>query len=336
MFQRILVPLDGTALAEEALPVAAHLARATSAELILLRVATRPLEQDMLAVEPEIFLEQSRAAKLAEAKAYLTHVVTYEHLDDIKVRTEALEGLPAQNILHFAQEEQVDLIVIRSHGETGLKRWLLGSMAQQFARHSTIPLLVLHSSKLASGMNLSLLMHTPRVLVALDRSQQAEDALLPAAQLCSALAAPGQGSLHLTCTVKHISMGAGELKAYNDRINQESRAEAEAYLKNVKQRFLTGDLALFHLTVTTSVVSHFDSADIWKRLIEESECIGDGPGYTGCDIIAMATHGRRGLQRLIEGSITEQVMDGSQRPLLIVHTQKAEEKTLEASETKHA
>ena len=173
----------------------------------------------MLAVEPEILLEQSRTAKVAEAKAYLEHVITYEQLDSIKTRTEVLEGLTAQTILHFAQEEQVDLIIIRSHGETGLKRWLLGSMAQQFARYSTIPSWVLHTGNLASGMNLSLLMHAPRVLVALDRSKLAEDALIPSAQLCATLAAPGNGSIHLTCTVKRLVSGEGALKEYNERLN---------------------------------------------------------------------------------------------------------------------
>ena len=76
MFHRILVPLDGTSLAEEALPIAARLAYVTSAELLLVRVVMPPLEQDMLAVEPEVLVERSRAADLEEARAYLKRVIT--------------------------------------------------------------------------------------------------------------------------------------------------------------------------------------------------------------------------------------------------------------------
>ncbi|MBA2682667.1 MAG: universal stress protein [Ktedonobacteraceae bacterium] len=334
MFQRILVPLDGTSLAEEALPIAARLASVASAELLLVRVVMPPLEQDMLAVEPERLIAQSLEADLEEARAYLKRVITYEHLDATRVRTEVLEGLPALSILHLAQREQVDLIIIRSHGDSGLKRWLLGSMAQQLMRSSSIPLLILHEGREAPGMNLMLLMHPPRILVTLDGSPVAEKVLIPAAQLCAALAQPERGTIHLTYTVKRLSNGE-EQKGGRDNANKENRAQAEVYLERVKQRFVTGDLAPLHLTVTTSVVHHAERADIWKRVIEESQCIGDSPGYTGCDIIAMATHGRHGLQRLIEGSVTEQVMDGTHYPLLVVHMSKVEDSFNEVSEAKH-
>jgi nucleotide-binding universal stress UspA family protein len=72
------------------------------------------------------------------------------------------------------------------------------------------------------------------------------------------------------------------------------------------------------------VATHRDAGKIWKRVLEESECIGDLPGYTGCDIIAMATHGRHGLQHLLEGSVTEQVFDATARPILVVHGQQLE------------
>ena len=114
-------------------------------------------------------------------------------------------------------------------------------------------------------------------------------------------------------------------KATADKINRETLADAEAYLRNVKQRFLTGDLAQLHLSVTTSVVPHTYLTEIWKRVVEESERVSDIPGDAGCGIIAMATHGRDGFQHLFEGSITEQVLDATTRPLLVVHTQRTEE-----------
>src|SRR2546423_7086743 len=129
MFQHILVPLDGSPLAEEVLPLAAQLARATSASLILLRVVTT--YQNPIPMEPVSLVEQSRKRVEAESQAYLQRVITYEHLDGIPVHIEALAGIPAQTIMQYAHTYQVDLIIMRSHGETGFKRWMLGSVAQQ-------------------------------------------------------------------------------------------------------------------------------------------------------------------------------------------------------------
>jgi nucleotide-binding universal stress UspA family protein len=326
MLQRILVPLDGTPLAEEALPLAAQLARVTSTELFLLKIVTQSSQSSIVPVGPPFLMERVREADLAAARTYLAQVITYEHLDGIRVHAEAWEGSPVQSILHYAQIRQVDLVVMRSHGDVGLKRWLLGSVAQQFIRHSPIPVLILRSGSLASGKNLATLKHSPRILVTLDGSALAEAALLPAAQLVAALAGTERGAVHLMYTVPHLVLKSGEAEEYVDRINKEARTEAQAYLKNIEHRFLTGDFAPFHLRVTTSVMSHFDAADIWKRVVEECECAdGTSSSDAGCDIIAMATHGRSGLRHFIEGSVTEQVFDAAQRPLLVVHTQSAEE-----------
>src|SRR5207245_877770 len=133
------------------------------------------------------------------------------------------------------------------------------------------------------------LIHSPRILIALDGSPQAEAVLVPAAQLCAALAVPESGAVHLTYTVHHISVRADKQKAIADKLNEDTQVDAEAYLRNVKQRFLTGDLSHLHLSVTTSVVPHTSASEIWKKVLEESERTGDGPDSTGSDLIAMAT-----------------------------------------------
>lgn len=322
MFQRILIPLDGSSFAEEVLPLAAQLARATSASLILLRVVTT--YQNPIPMEPVSLVERSRKMVVAEGQVYLEHVRTNEHLAGIPIHIEAIAGIPAPAIMQYAQAHQVDLIVMRNHGETGFKRWMLGSVAQQLVRQSSIPILVLRHEGLLALTDPKRLMHPPRILVALDGSPQAEAALLPAAQLCAALAVPEYGAVHLTYTIHHISVSADKQKAIADKLNEDAQAEADAYLSNVKQRFLAGDLSQFHLSVTASVVPHTSASEIWKKVLEESERIGDGSGYTGSDLIAMATHGREGFQHLLEGSITEQVMDATPRPLLVVHAQPKE------------
>ena len=318
MFQHILVPLDGSSRAEEALPLAAHLARASEASLILLRVVTPPTYP----VWPVVLSEPER-----EAEGYLTPIVSSEQMKGIAVHAQVLMGSPAHRlIMQFAQTQHVDLIVMRSHGATGFTRLILGSEAQQIVRHSLVPVLVMRDGSSPSFIHPSSLLHPPRTLVALDGSPLAEAALLPAAQLCAALAAPANGAIHLTRAVQTIFAIGNESNERVEIMNREVREEAEGYLKGIEQRFQSGDLASFHLTVTSSVVTHFDADDTWKRIVEESECIENVDGYLACDIIAMATHGRHGFQHLLEGSITESVLDATTHPLLVVHIQKPEEK----------
>ena len=337
MFKRILVPLDGSGRAEEAIPTAAYLARATGASLFLLRVVRPSLTYTSAypyGWEPPDLLDKLEEQAEAEARAYLSRLILTEHLDTIDHHIEALEGTPSAGILQFVQENQIDLIVMRSHGETGIKRWLLGSVARGIVRHSPAPALIIRDACAPAFTKPQELLHSIRVLVPLDGTHFAERALLPAAQLSAAFASSAQGAIHLMQTVHSIHEEGDKHKEAIERVNKDTQAEAEAYLKNVEQRFFNGDLAQFHLQVTSSVVPHADHTEIWKRIVEEADqaqvrsfhspVLGDVTECAGCDIIAMATHGRHGLQHLLEGSITESVLDASNHPLLVVYTQTEE------------
>jgi len=320
MFQHILVPLDGSGRAEEALPRAAHLARTSQAVLILVQVVTVSTYPSIYPIGPIVALEPEK-----EAETFLSRLASSESLKGIQVQTQVLIGDPVYTLLvQFAETRHVGLLVMRSHGATGLMRLVMGSVAQQVLRQSLVPVLVIRDGSSPSLSHPGTLSHAPRILIALDGSSLAETALLPAAQLCAALAAPAQGAIHLTRTVQRIVEGGGETNARVEIMNRGVREEAEAYLKRIEHRFKNGDLALFRLTVTSSVVTHVDASDIWKRVVEESECIENVSGSSACDIIAMATHGRHGFQHLLEGSITESVIDGTTHPLLVAHTQKPE------------
>jgi nucleotide-binding universal stress UspA family protein len=348
MFQRILVPLDGSERAEEAISTAAYLARNTGASLFLLRivgpsatyVSPYPYGWDSSGLYRQVEVQAE-----TEAHDYLSRLILTAHLDTIHHHIEVLNGLAVPRILQFVRENQIDLIVMRSHGETGFKRWLLGSVARGIVRHSPAPTLIIRDASMPTFTKLQELLHTIRILIPLDGSHFAESALLPAAQLSATFASPAQGAIHLMQTVHLISEKSDKHKDVIDKINKDTYTEAAAYLKNVKQRFSTGDLAQYHLQVTSSVVPHADRTEIWKRIIEEAEqaqvqsihspTLGDVTECASCDIISMATHGRHGLQHLLEGSITESVLDASSHPLLVVHTQTKEGEEEPTAETDH-
>ena len=148
MFERILVPLDGSPRAEQAIPVATQIARASGGSVILLQVVSPPIDYGGGLTQTPLMTEQVIETELAMSSGYLDRVTKARELAEIETTTEVMFGLPAQDILAIAESRSVDLIVMCSHGRTGFTRWVLGSVAQKIAHHCPVPLLVLREGKL--------------------------------------------------------------------------------------------------------------------------------------------------------------------------------------------
>jgi nucleotide-binding universal stress UspA family protein len=143
-FKHILVPLDGSSLAERALPVARVLAQKFDSQIILLRVLDIPSPTPPTS-HPEVtigWVREAREYALQEAQSYLQAVQS--ELDRQGVATHILlrDTSPAEDILDAASTEGIDLIVMSSHGRGGLARWTFGSVAEKVARHSLCPVLL--------------------------------------------------------------------------------------------------------------------------------------------------------------------------------------------------
>ena len=309
MFQRILVPLDGSVGAERAIPVAARTARASGGSIVFMRVILPPAEVGLYGAEPVMVTQSDAfARKIAAAANYLTKM-TSAYADDLAgIATErdvaVAADATAPTIFSGARVEQVDLIVMCSHGARGLKRWIFGSIAHEAVRQSPVPVLILHERGV--GPRVPDAVHPLRTLVTLDGSTRAEAALHPAAHLTAALAVPDQGALHLLGVV-NIPSANGRMRsqAHGDAsVQEQARKEAETYLQMVAHRFQAGPLAALQLTVTTSVAV---STDVAGTILKQAEQGEDAEGFGGCDVIAMATHGRNGLRRLLMGSVTERM-----------------------------
>ena len=146
MFQRILVPLDGSELSEKAIPVAAWIARASGGTIIFISVVLPPIEFGTYTPERTIPLKPSAFKRReVEANNYLTGVIkTYANeLAGINTEIDVTAGAVSSEIYSEARIEHVDLIVIGSKGEMGLKRWVFGSISQELIRHSPVPVLIL-------------------------------------------------------------------------------------------------------------------------------------------------------------------------------------------------
>ncbi len=316
MFKRILIPLDGSLRAEKAIPVAARLARPSGGKILLAQVATIPVIYESYGATP--YFGEIVNTEVVSAEDYLKMVKESEKLAGIQVETSVLVGAPAQTLLSMASMFKADLIVMTTQGKTGVKRWVLGSVAQKIARHSPIPVLVLHEAGTTTVV--SRRDSSPvRALVSLDGSVLAKTALEPTAQLIAALSAPVTGALHLLRVVKPLAFDQKKVDAeYIQRTQEQALHEAKTDMQSVVEHLREGPIGKLNLTITWSVALGEDVADTIIRVAEIGEDAGSGGIPGRCDMIAMATHGRAGLQRWVLGSVTERVLSATRLPLLIV------------------
>lgn len=316
MLKKILVPLDGSERAERGLAMAARIARGSGGSLLLARIVSVPPIRFAPYGEPAQIALALIANARDEAEEYLKKVSASTLVAGISVESRTIEGHVSADILDTARNEQCDLIVICTHGHTGFQRWRLGRVADQVARHAPTPVLVVPARDAQS---------TPasadtgiRMLVTLDGSELAEAAMQPALDLAAALAAPEHTAIHLLEVVDFFAAmmadadrtpGASS-NVNGPEIGAEERAleVARAYLGEMAQR-----IHREHPNISVTFAGVL-SGDIAKAIGEIAE------GQPPYDIIAMATHGRGGLQRWTMGSITERVLHTTHLPLLIARS----------------
>ncbi len=157
MYKRILVPLDGSPLAEAALPYAIELAKKFESELYLIRVVSPAAAAGLMspagmmadpamgsAVEAEIIAE-AEEEEIAEAREYLDGVIRKLGDTGLQMCSEVMEGSPGAAIMHFAHKIGIDLTVLTTHGRTGLARMVMGSVADQIVRQCGCPVMLIRA-----------------------------------------------------------------------------------------------------------------------------------------------------------------------------------------------
>ena len=153
MYQKVLVPLDGSKLAENVLPHVEMMVKAGAGEVILTTVTERisahsynvqltPVSETLPVLEPVVKMPVSVGKMQRQGERYLNRIAKGLTKKGIKVRTSVLLGNPADEIGSLAEEEDVDLIIMSSHGRSGHSRWALGSISDKMLRASQVPMLL--------------------------------------------------------------------------------------------------------------------------------------------------------------------------------------------------
>lgn len=288
-FKKILVPLDGSPMAERALAPACQIAQATGAELVLLRIVP-PL---VLPTDP-LFYEHVSQQGEDEAMAYLRRLHDSQLPADLQVHLVTQSGPVAGLILQYAQEYDCTLIVMSSHGRSGPSRWVYGSVADKVLRGACCHVLIIRAQVEEAPFT------QRRLLIPLDGSELAEKALAPALTLALAL------SLELVLlrvvNPAHLAIETQTVKQQSDYLESHDLAETEAYLQQVR-----ASLAEHPVAVKT---------EIGKG--PTAETISDYAATHAVDLIVMSSHGRSGIGRWIYGSVTEKVLRGANCATLVV------------------
>jgi nucleotide-binding universal stress UspA family protein len=312
--------LDGSQRAEQAIPLAARLARASGGSLFLVQVVNTIREFAAYSPRAILYFQELSEKERADARDYLAGIAALSEFAGLEVLHAVVSGDIAPSLLQMIQRERIDLIVLCSHGYTGLKRWALGSVAQKVVRQSPVPVFLLREQRLQLQDKV---VQPVRAAVALDGSPFAEAALLPTAHLVAALSSPAEAEL-LLLQVAQMPTEQEERECQQRGLDVDLRKvtllAADNSLRAARATLLQEFTGKQRVHVAWSVLEDGDTAD---ALIQAAE-VGKGSGIRQTsDLLALTTHGRAGIQRWVLGSVTERVLQGSTLPLFIVHPQEA-------------
>ncbi len=317
MLQRILVPLDGSSIAEQVLPIAKRLAQAAGGTVVLVRNVPLPENSDYeasLLYAASAQLHPSVQFALKSAAQYLQDVTASSVLAGVNTEMVTTFGRTSAMIVATAQSRNIDMIVMGGHENTDLKHRVLGSVVQVVTRYAPVPVLVLHDQT-SNGEQLSPINRLLRVLIPLDGSMLSEAVLKPAASLVAALASPGQAAIHL---VQVVQPPSGAEEAHDTNMQESLLQKAQAYLAYLAQDMQKGIAAELNVKVTWSALLNTHVADSIISTAQGSDDLKGTDASEGCDLIALATHGRIGLQFLALGSVAERVLVRTRLPVLVI------------------
>ncbi len=296
MFQHILIPLDGSHLAEAVLPAAAYLAQTFGSQVTLFHVIER--------AAPSQIHGATHLTTNSEACAYLDQVADRAFPTGSRVERHVHTGAVndvAPSIVEHAAEFEAELIVMCTHGRGGLRSWLVGSIAQQVISLGTTPVLLIQPTPTGSAP--AFLCH--RLLVPLDGDPDHEQGLAVAATLAQRCAS----TLHLLTAVHTLSTLPGRraatarfLPGTTSALLDLKAEQAATYLQQQVTRLdATG------LTVTAAVVRG-----------DPAQAIVHTAHQLDVDVIVLGTHGKKGPEAFWTGSVAPKVAGQTQVPVLLV------------------
>lgn len=289
---RILIPLDGSSLAEQAIrPAIAYAQQAAEApEILLARVVQPNYYTDLgFAVGAAEVLAADLQQADQRAETYLESLIQHNYTPGLTLRAVVLDGNPAEALSAFVQEAGIDFMYLTSHGRTGLSRMVMGSVAERLAREARVPTVLFRPDQ---GGMFQLKRDEPfTILVPLDGSELSESIIDSAAMLARTL----QGAIRLVRVVPPMQGSSLADKMLAQEVERE--------LSGIQQRLESRGITTYQ-------------AISWGEPVER--IVAAAQEYQ-TDLIAMATHGRVGVDQLRQGSMMLDIWHHTKLPMLVFH-----------------
>ena len=294
-FRSILVPLDGSPLAEQAIPFALAIAERARCKVKLVLVHHPHLmEAGPAYTKVELAMQKADREYLRSVAARLR-----ERLGRA-LSSAVLQGPIAQTLAKYIRELSTDLVVMTTHGRGGIQRAWLGSVTDQLIRTTEVPILVVRPRE---GRAVESAVDLGEMLVPLDGSPLAEAVLEPAA----ALARLWDGEISLVQVVRPVVLTSDPPlpfpTGYADQATAIRRESAQDYIRDVAERLRESGVKASGVAVIGGGI-----ADTLLSLAR--------PKRVG--LVAVATHGRGGLRRLALGSVADKLVRAAEMPVLVV------------------
>ena len=303
MIQKIFVPLDGSGFGEESVPFAAMLARRAQVPLELLHVHVPDPPVHLLGVpayqwEGADLDEYDREDEENEHRYLEYQANKASPHGEMEVHCTMLKGAVPEAIHAHAKASGEGLILMSTHGRTGLSRAWWGSVADAVMRNSPVPVLLIHTRNDRSEEDIAPT-EIKRILIALDGSPNSERALAPAADLAKALGA--------RVKLFHVAPPGFRVGARASEKSIETANRVVADARDYLERNAYG-LREEGIDVTVEVVGSTQPADAIIDVILRD----------GIDLVALAPRGLDGLPRAMLGSVTDRVLQKAAVPMLVV------------------
>ncbi len=300
MYKHILVPLDGSELAEVVFPYAGEIIVSLKLEQITLLHIIPPEEKNLVA------LHKGYIERAAETVGSLCRDV--QHTKHAEVCAESIQSLgvlaighPAEEILRYAEDNGVDLILMATNGRTGVQRWTMGNIADKVLRASKVPVWLVRAGLPPEIVHDHLPIRI--ILVPLDCSELAES-VLPHAEAVAKRSDPGSIEIVLLALCDPTLPATYYAPAPSDwdEMVQGWKCQDERYLAKMEKQLRDSGL-----NVRSEVL-----------IGKPAETIVEYVSENRASLIVMSTHGRSGLGRWVFGSVAEKVLHGVTTPILLL------------------
>jgi len=319
MFNRILVPLDGSPLAEGAIPHAELFARIFGASIILLQVldptsyhempnAVDPLRWQLRKAEADAYMQEiaSRVRKNLGEQSLMGEAESKSRVD-YSIR----EGKTAENIVDFAHTENIDLLVISTHGLGGLSRWNISSITQKVINMIYLPVLIVRA--FTPSITAEPIIRYRRILLPIDSSRRAECSLSAGIELSrgemstsnAPEAAGGKSTLFLAAVIRPPELPIPEplpveINQLSTQLLEVSHQAVDRYLYEMKERL--------PVECDTCVVESASVASAIQELANQEDI----------DLVILCAHGYSGNVSWPYGTVTRNYIEHGTKPLLVI------------------